>query len=84
MMAIRSMAPEVIICDEIGTYKDIEALIMAYNSGVNIITTLHGKCIDDIYSRPVFKEVLENKVIKKIIILSNKNGIGTVEKIYDI
>lgn len=84
MMAIRSMAPEVIICDEIGTYKDMEGLVMAYNSGVNIIATLHGKDIEDLYARPVFKEVLENKIIRKVIILSNRNGVGTVDGIYVI
>lgn len=84
MMAIRSMAPEVIICDEIGTYRDMEALVMAYNSGVNIIATLHGKDIEDLYARPVFKEILENKVIRKVIVLSNKNGVGTVDGVYVI
>ncbi|MGL5615591.1 MAG: stage III sporulation protein AA [Sarcina sp.] len=81
IMAIRTMAPEVIICDEIGTNKDIEALVMAYNSGVSVISTIHGNDIEDIYKRPVFKEILENKMIDKVIVLSNKNGIGTIESI---
>lgn len=81
LMAIRTMAPEVIICDEIGTDKDMEALVMAYNSGVNVIVTIHGNDIDDIYKRPVFNNILENKMINKIIVLSNRNGIGTIESI---
>lgn len=81
IMAIRTMAPEVVVCDEIGTNKDIEALIMAYNSGVNVIVTIHGNEVEDIYKRPVFKDILDNKMIKKIIVLSNKDGIGTVESI---
>lgn len=81
IMAIRTMAPEVIVCDEIGTNKDVEALIMAYNSGVNVIVTIHGNEAEDIYKRPVFKDILDNKMIKKIIVLSNKNGIGTVDSI---
>ena len=80
-MAIRTMSPEVIVCDEIGTNKDVEALIMAYNSGVNVIVTIHGNEAEDIYKRPVFKDILDNKMIKKIIVLSNKNGIGTVDSI---
>lgn len=84
MIAIRSMAPEVLICDEIGTYKDMEALVMAFNSGVNVIATIHGKNIEDLYARPVFKEVLDNKVISKVIVLSNKKGVGTIEEVYVI
>lgn len=82
IMAIRSLSPEVIICDEIGTLKDIEALIMAFNSGVNIIVTLHGESIDDLTNRNVFKELLDNKVIERVILLSNKRGVGTIEGVY--
>ena len=44
LMAIRSLSPDVLICDEIGTTGDVEALAMAFNSGVNIITTIH-RCV---------------------------------------
>ena len=84
IMAIRSLSPEVIICDEIGTIKDIEALIMAFNSGVNIVVTLHGESIDDLTNRNVFKELLENKVIDRVILLSNKEGVGTIDSVYSM
>ncbi|GKU23988.1 stage III sporulation protein AA [Clostridium folliculivorans] len=84
MMAIRCMSPEVIVCDEIGTDRDVEAIVSAFNCGVNIISTIHGNNEDDLYSRPVFKKLIENKVIEKIIVLSNKNGVGTIDKIVDI
>ncbi|EJP6473394.1 stage III sporulation protein AA [Clostridium sp. FAM 1755] len=83
VMAIRSMAPEVIICDEIGTYKDIESILIALNSGVNLITTIHGFGVEDVYNRPVFKEIVENKVFKRAIVLSCKKSIGTLEYVYD-
>lgn len=83
IMAIRSMGPQVIICDEIGTYRDMDSVVAALNSGVNVITTIHGFNEEDLYKRPVFKEVIDNKVFKKAIVLSNKHGIGTVEYIYD-
>ncbi|MDZ5252777.1 stage III sporulation protein AA [Clostridium sp. LIBA-8841] len=84
MMAVRGLSPEVIICDEIGTYKDMEGLIMAYNSGVSIIATLHGRNIEELYRRPVFRDIVENNVIDKVVILSAKKGVGTIEGIYDV
>jgi stage III sporulation protein AA len=83
MMAIRSMSPDVIICDEIGTNEDIESIITALNSGVNLITTIHGYDIEDLYNRPVFNELIENRVFKRAVVLSGKKGAGTVEYIYD-
>ena len=84
IMAIRSLAPEVIICDEIGTKEDVEALVMAFNSGVNIICTIHGFGIEDVYRRPVFADLIRNKILDRVIVLSSKNGPGTVEGIYKI
>lgn len=83
MMAIRSMAPDVIVCDEIGTYKDVDSILMAMNSGVNLITTIHGYGVEDLYKRPIFKDILENQVFQRAIVLSGLNGIGTIEYIYD-
>lgn len=83
MMAIRSMSPDVIVCDEIGTEKDMESILMALNSGISLITTIHGFGIEDLYKRLVFKGIVENYVFTRGIVLSNKKGIGTIERIYD-
>jgi len=84
IMAIRSLSPEVLICDEIGTKGDIEALMMAFNSGVNIITTIHGFTIEDLYKRKVFCDLLDNEIIERAIILSNRHGVGTIENVHSL
>lgn len=83
MMAIRSMAPEVIVCDEIGTYDDMKSILAAVNCGVNIITTIHGYGIEDLYDRDVFKDITQNKVFRKAIVLSCRRNVGTIEYIYN-
>ncbi|WP_234120057.1 stage III sporulation protein AA [Clostridium hydrogenum] len=83
MMAIRSMAPEVIVCDEIGTYDDMKSILAAVNCGVNIITTIHGYGIEDLYDRDVFKDITQNKVFTKAIVLSCRRNVGTIEYIYN-
>ncbi|MCR3760230.1 stage III sporulation protein AA [Clostridium felsineum] len=83
MMAIRSMAPEVIICDEIGTYEDIKSILTAVNCGVKLVTTIHGFGIEDLFKRDVFKDAINNNVFERAIVLSGKNGMGTVEYIYN-
>ena len=76
IMAIRSLSPEVLICDEIGTKGDLEALNMAFNSGVNVIVTVHGYDIADVYGRAVFKDLIDNCILERIILLSNRKGAG--------
>lgn len=84
IMAIRSLSPEILICDEIGTKGDVEALLMAFNSGVNIITSIHGFTIEDLYKRKVFYELLDNGIIERAIVLSSRKGVGTIENIYEL
>ena len=84
IMAIRSLSPEVLICDEIGTEGELEALNMAFNSGVNIVVTVHGFDIEDVYRRKVFKKLIDNSILDRIIVLSNRKGAGTIEKVYKV
>ncbi len=84
LMAIRSLSPDVLICDEIGTEEDISALNTAFNSGVNIVVTVHGSNLEDIKKRKVFDNLLVSGIIERVIVLSNRLGVGTIENVYSI
>ena len=71
IMAIRSLSPEVIICDEIGTMNEVEALSMAFNSGVNMILTVHGIDLDDVSRRKSLKELINDNILERIVVLSS-------------
>ena len=83
MMLLRAMSPNVIVTDEIGSEKEIKALYTALNGGVSLITTVHGDSIEDIKERNELSK-LDKELFKKVIILSARNGPGTVEKVYDL
>lgn len=84
MMLLRAMSPNLIVTDEIGSEKEIKALYTALNGGVSLITTVHGNSIEDIRERKELSKLLDKELFKKVIILSSKNGPGTIEKIYDL
>ena len=74
-MAIRSMAPKVIVADEIGSKQDSEAIKYAMCCGVKGIFTAHGKNVEEIMKNPELKELMENKIFDKIInIKGRENG----------
>ncbi len=68
-MLIRTMAPQVIACDEIGSKEDIDAIKEAMLSGVKGIFTMHGKNMNDIKLNVNINELIEDKTIEKIIFL---------------
>ena len=72
-MLVRSMAPDLICADEIGTKEDIEAIKYAITSGVKGIFTAHGDSVENIQKSPILKELLELNIIDKIIILNKKD-----------
>jgi stage III sporulation protein AA len=83
-MLLRSMSPNIIVTDEIGSEQEVKSLYTALNGGVGLITTVHGDSIEDIKNRRELSRLLDEELFKKAIILSAKNGAGTIEKIYDL
>jgi len=74
MMMIRSMSPEILIVDEIGKEKDVNAIIEAILSGVTIICTVHGHSLHDILKRPSMNILFKHHVFSRIVTLtSSKN-----------
>jgi len=80
-MAVRSMAPDVVFTDEIGTKEDALAIKYLCRSGVSFVATMHGDSIKDIMQSEI-KELFNLGYINTVIILSKQNGIGTIDKIY--
>lgn len=82
MMLIRSMSPNVLIVDEVGRVEDTEAILEAVHAGVSLILTAHGSSIKDMATRPSLKALIDACIIDRFVLLSNRNGPGTVEGVF--
>ncbi len=80
-IAVRTMAPQIIATDEIGTDEDIEAINYGICSGVKGIFTAHGSDIEELKLNNSLKKLYEEKVFNKIIFLEKK---GIMKKIYTL
>ena len=69
MMVIRSMAPQIIAVDELGTMEDIKALFAVIRSGSGILATIHGDSISDLKGKTFLDEVMKEKVFERYIVL---------------
>jgi len=69
-MLVRSMAPDVIVCDEIGSVEDINAIDYAMCSGVKGIFTAHGNSIEEINRDPELAKLLNKHIFERIILLT--------------
>jgi stage III sporulation protein AA len=78
-LMVRSMGPQIIATDEIGSEKDIESIYEAVYSGVGLLLTAHGKSLQD-----VPKKLYEDKLFKTIIILTKDFRPGVIKEIYTL
>lgn len=79
LIVLRSMAPDVIVTDEIGKMCDAEAIEKIINSGVKIVTTVHGSGPDQIKKRGELAGAMH--FFEVFVTLSRRNGAGTVEEV---
>lgn len=80
--ALRSMSPEIIAVDEIGSIDDALAILNISACGVKIICTAHGNDLEQIKNRDAIKILMSKKIFERYIFL-DENNIGTIKNIYD-
>lgn len=81
MMMIRSMSPDVLVVDEIGTVEDAEAVLEAVHAGVQLFVSVHGYKAKELLNRPSLKALVEANVFDRYLELSRRDGPGTVQQI---
>ncbi len=83
MMLIRSMAPDILAVDELGSEGDMAALHQAIHCGCKIVATIHGFSLEDVYQKKYMKEAMEEQVFDRYVLLNKKNNRCIVSGIYD-
>jgi len=74
-MLIRSMNPKVIVADEIGSTKDIEAIKYAICSGVKGVFTAHGNGLKDIINNPILNELYITDGIERVLAIDENRNV---------
>lgn len=83
LMMIRSMSPQVLAVDEIGTSQDAAAISYAIRSGVKILATAHADSLEELKEKAGLKELYENRCFKRYIVLARDQKAGVIHKVFD-
>jgi len=73
-IALRTLSPEMIFCDEIGNGEDTEAILMSVNAGVPIVATAHAGSYQELFSRKPLRDLLEEGVFPLQVGLLAREG----------
>ncbi len=73
-MAVRTMGPEIVAFDEIGSLDEVAEVVKSLSSGVRVLTTAHCGTREELLSRGVTKKLIESGVISCVALLSSPGG----------
>lgn len=82
-LAIRTMSPDIIFCDEIGSTNDVKEIKNGICSGVKFVVTVHASTKDDLNSRPFIKELNDTKMFKYIFLLNKLSENNRIKQVFE-
>lgn len=83
-MVVRSMSPKVVIADEIGTKEDGDAIRYLVRCGVKGIFTAHAYDILDLKCNPILRELINENIFEKIILIKSRKKSNIEKEVYSI
>lgn len=80
-IAVRTLSPEIIAFDEIGTAEEVEAVCGGLNSGVEFIMSVHCADESELKRKPQFRMLAESGAADSLVFL---RGTGEIRKIISV
>ena len=80
-MALRTLAPQVVVLDELGGLDEAVALEQGFFSGVDFIASIHAPDADAALCRPQVQELLRHKMVRYLAVLSGREAPGTIRAV---
>lgn len=84
IQAVRSMSPEIIVCDEVSTLTDVEAVTYGVNSGVSFILTIHAENENELIKRPIARKLLDTQAISTVVFLESRKKVGKIKSVISV
>ncbi len=70
-IAVRTMSPELIVCDEIGNERELDAIKFGFSSGVSFAVSVHISPCANVFASPIIKGLTQTGQFNYIIILKD-------------
>lgn len=83
-LALRTGAPDIIFCDEIGQSDDANMLIRSMLAGVKVIATAHADSISTLMKREQIQYLCKQQIFDKIVLLKQEDTPCEIDKIVQV
>ena len=82
--ALRALAPDVLVCDEVGAVGEIDAIAQAANAGVGLVVTMHAPDPAALRRRPQYAALMQTGAIFDIAFLHGKEKPGVLSEVIHV
>ena len=79
--AVRSLSPEYIFVDELGSSAEAERVLEGIGSGVKFFMTMHASNVETALKRPQFQQIMQGAGVDYLVWLENQNGVITLREV---
>ena len=73
-IALRTMNPDIIAFDEIGSVEELNQVTECFYSGVSVVCTAHIGCVEELKTRNITRLLLSGGAIGQVAVLPPKKG----------
>lgn len=72
--AVRTLSPQLIICDEIGSTEDAAAVSHSFGAGVPTVVSAHASCIEELCMKKYMKELIDSGAFTYAVGIHRRDG----------
>lgn len=70
-IAVRTLSPEIIICDEISKTSEVEAMADGFSSGVRFAVSVHASSKRELINKQIINELIKYNEFEYIVLLND-------------
>lgn len=81
LQAMRVLSPEYVLCDELGSEGDAQAVEAGMFAGAGMIASIHAGSRRELLSRPLCRRMLETGAFSRVVLLSGRESPGKIAEV---
>lgn len=81
LMALRTLAPRVVVLDELGDMQEVQALEQGFFGGVDLVASIHAANREEALRRPQVQYMLQHGMLRVLAVLHGRETPGKLQEV---
>ena len=82
-LALRTLSPQVMVVDELGSEEEVRAMLGVLNAGVPVVASCHAASFEQLVRRPQFQMLRQARAVSRVVVLE-QDSLGEIGEIVNL